>query len=449
MSLRLEHEVRAALQAGTARLTTSPDPYARVMETVATHRRRRRAVVAGAGVAALALAGVIGVAAGLGDQQPDRNTPATEELQERVTRWGLPFGWPARGELATDAGFADAFTRAFGGDHHLLYAEDGDAGRVAIAISFAQEAVVFHGPRGADLDELARVPGLLVDTKDVAVALPVKDGHLIIALMPGNLSDAQFSTPFVARDGSVQRIWKQIPVDEGVARMVTSEPLGVIRVRTPAGDGPPHVVVGAGAPLGTLTCSPCDSAWFAAEGLAEFHAQAAAAVGAEPDDVTARLLLDAALPTPLGTQSPDGGAHRRVIGYVATLPSGGLLRATYVTTTGPGAATVAMVEPLRPLPADDHARPVLIPSGVGEPALIVAPGSNRVAFTPRGAAAFLADVILTDGVGVLTDPPRDLAQYRITSFESDGTVLRTWHGTILETDDPLQVFNQYRNRSMT
>lgn len=449
MSSRLEDDVREALQAGTEHLCAPPDPYARVMDAVAAHRRRTRTIIAASGIATLALAAVVGLASGLIDGESRTPTPAAEQQPDRDTRWGLPFGWPARGELGTDPGFSDAFARALGSDHHLLYAEDGDAGRVVIAVSSAQEAVVLHGPRGADLDELARVPGLLVDTMDVVVALPVDGGNLIIALMAGNLSDAQLSAPEVARDGSVQRSWQQIPVNEGVARVVTSEPLGVIRVRTPAGDGPPQVVVGADPPIGSLTCSRCDSAWFAAEGLAEFHAQAAEAVGAEPEDVTARLLLDAAVPVTPGTQSPHGDANSRVVGYLATLPSGGLLRATYVATTGPGAPTVTMVEPLRPLPADDQGRPVLIPAGVAGPAFVVAPGSSRVTFTPRGAAAFLPDVILTDGVGVLTDSPRDPAQYRITSLGSDGTVLRTWHGSVVETDDPLQVFNQHRNRSMT
>lgn len=439
MSLHLEDEVREALQSGTAHLTTPWDTYARVMETVAAHRRRRRAVVAWAGVATLALAGVIGVAAGFGDQPSHRSTPATEELSPpQITRWGLPFSWPARGDLGTDPEFANEFDRRLGSNHHLLYAEDGDAGRVVIAVSSAQEAVVFHGPRGAGLEELERAPGLPADSRHVVVALPQDDGHLIIALMPGNLGDAQLSTPeWVARDGSVQRSWQQIPVEQGVGHVFTSEPLGVIRVLSAVGAGPPTVVVGdADRPPGTLACGRCDRAWFATEALAEFHAQAAAAVGTEAEDVTAQLVVDLAIPSVSGTQGSGEDSPGRVVSYVATMPSGGLLRSTYVTTPGPGGPTVAMVEPLRPLPARDGDRPVFVPPRIVGPALIIAPGSSRVTFSPLRGAAPLADATLTDGVGVIIDSPEDLADYTITVHGSDGGVLGTWHGSLMQSEDP-------------
>jgi hypothetical protein len=438
MSTRLEDDVRAALRAGTEHLCVAPDPYARVMDAVDAHRRRRRTVIAGSATAVLALAGVVGLAGGLLEGEPRTSTPASEQQPDLATRWGLPFSWPARGELGTEPGFADAFTRAYGGDHHLLYAEDGDAGRVAIAVSSAQEAVVFHGPRGADLDDLARVTGRFAETRHVAVAVPQDGGHRIIVLLPGNFGDAEFSTPeSVARDGSLRRRWQQMPVEGGVGHAFTSDPLATLRVASAAGDGPPTVAVGdADRPPGTLICDRCDEAWFETEGLAEFHAQASTVVGADAQDVRVRLSVNVAIPPLSHTQEPGQGSPGRVFGYVATLPSGGLLRATYAAMTSPGGPTVAMVEPLRPLPAGDDDRPIFIPPRIVGPGLIIAPGSGRVTFSPLRGAAPLADTALTDGVGVIASSPADLVDYTITVHGSDGGVTGTWHGRLMQSDDP-------------
>lgn len=439
MSLRLEDELRAALQAGTERLTAPPDSYARVMETVEAHRRRRRTVIAGSGVAVLAIAAMIGVGAGLGDQGPRRGTPATEQLPDQPSVWrGLPFSWPARGELGTDPEFADEFARRFGADHHLLYAEDGEAGRVVVAVSSAQEAVVFHGPRGEGLDELDRVSRVQPDSRQVAVALPHDDGHLVLVLLPGNVNDAQISAPTVQRDGSIDRQWRQLEVDGGVGRALTTVPPWVAWIRSPAGGGSVAVAVGPGsdAPR-TLTCGdPCDGDWFAGPGLSEFRAQVATVFGASTEDITARLVLDAPVPAGSGAGDAAGLREGRLVAYVATLPSGGLVRSTYLVTIAPGGPQIATVDLLAPLPEGDANGPVFIPSTADRPALIVAPGASRVDFTPGRDAAPLPDAVLTDGVGVVTGSPPDIRDYMVTAYDAEGAVRGRWHGLVVQADNP-------------
>lgn len=430
MSTRIEDEVREALWRSTDTLSTPPDAYARVMDVVDAHRRRRRATVAAGTVAAALLAGFFGVSTGTVDVRNLHLTPTTERVVDRVPSWGFQADWPARGPLATDEGFTDEFTRLYGTEHRLLYAEDGAAGRVVIAVSASQEAVLFTGPSGADLAALQRIPGPRITTRDVAVAVPEDGGHLIVVAMPKHLTDAWISIPAVARDGSVSRSWEQIPVADGIGRAFATDPIGVVRLETSFGDGPLHIVVGGERP-GMLDCKECDSDWFADGGLAQFREKAAAVVRADVTEVAAEVVMDA---------PAQGG---RVAVLVATLPSGGLVRGSYFVADESGAPTLTMLEPLRPLPAGDQNRPVFVRRGavrgIGE-ALLIAPGASRVSFTPVGAnVPAIDEVNLTTGVGTMTTAPGDLGDYRLTAYGEDGRVLRTWHGTALRATDPFRV----------
>ncbi|KAB7746416.1 hypothetical protein GA707_02650 [Nostocoides sp. F2B08] len=430
MSTHLEDDVRQALRAGAESLSAAPDGYARVMTSVAVRRHRRRAVIAGTAIASLALAGVVGLATGAGFDEPRPTTPASERNRE-ITRVADPASaWPARGALATDSTFTSQFEQALGADHQLLYAEDGEAGRVIIAISADGATVVYRGARGADIEDLERFAGLSAASQDITVAVPLSAGHLVIALMPEHERYAQISLPSVATDGSVYRNWRQIPVERGVARMVTADPVGALRVRTPVGDGAVHLIAGRFPEPGTLTCDTCDDSWVVQQGPSQFREVAAATVGVTTDAVTSRLLLDAVVPT----------AGGRIVSYVAELPTGGILRASYlIADLGNGDSTLWMVEPLRPLPVFDPARPFAFTAQPSGDLVIVAPGKGRIAFSPIGDVPALPDVQLTDGVGFVTELPSDFGSYRILAYASDGSLTGGWHGSALRVDDPLQV----------
>jgi RNA polymerase sigma factor (sigma-70 family) len=428
-------DVRTAFLFGTAHLTVPSDAYARVMASVTVRRRRRQAAVGAAGTASVVVAAVVGLAAGVTDDRSRvTTTPAPDRVSEQLRKTdpviGPVFDWPVRGALGTDPAFATGFSRAFGADHRLLYAEDAEAGQVAIAISSRGETVVFRGPSDAAVEDLARFAGPSAASLDITVAVPVSDGHLVIALMPDHLRYAHISLPSVTRDGSIQRTWRQMPVQRGVARVLTADSIGAVRVRTPEGDGAVHVVAGRFHKPGTLACGPCDGSWVAGRGPSQFRDEAAAVLGAAAEDVSSRLLLDATVPA----------AGGRIVSYVAHLATGGLLRATYVVADlGGGDSNLWMVEPLRPLPANDPARPLVFMAQPSGDLVIVAPDASRISFRPIGDAPALADVRLTDGVGFLTDLPPDLASYRIFAYASDGSLTRAWHGGVLGVDDPLQV----------
>lgn len=441
MSTRLEDEVREALWAGTESLSTPPDAYDRVMATVALRRRRRTTVITGA-AATLALAGVIGLAARTADDGSRMTTPATRISAPRTDRpsearrfRGPASQWPARGSLGTDPTFSGDFATAVGAEHHLVFAEDGVAGRMAVAVSADGETVVFHGRAGEPVAELERFAGLPASGRDLVVAVPVGAAtspaaeHLVVTLTAPHLDDAQISLPSVARDGSVYREWRKVPVADGVGRIVTADPVGAVRVRTGSGDGAVQVVAGPVEPPGALECGRCDETWLATEGLEQFRHEAAATVGAATEQVSARMLFEAT--------SPAAGG--RVVGYLASLPTGGLLRAMYVATDRTDGPRLSMIEPLRPLPADDPLRPVLISVQPSGDLVVVAPGLTRIGFSPTGAAPPLSDVALSDGIGVLIDPPSDPAAYRIVSYDVGGGVLRSWHGSMLTVRNPLQV----------
>lgn len=430
MSTHLEDDVRQAMRAGTESLSAPPDAYARVMTGVAARRRRRRAVIAGTGIASLALAGVIGLATGLGTDEPMQTTPANERDREIGRVADRISDWPARGGLATDTAFASQFARTLGADHRLLYAEDGEAGRVVITTAEDGATVVYHGTRGAPVEDLERFAGLSAVSGDITVAVPMGAGHLVIALMPEQERYAQISVPAVGRDGSVYRNWRQMPVEQGVARVVTNDPVGTMRVRTPVGDGGVHVVAGPSREPGTLTCGPCDDAWVIQQAPSQFRDEVAAVVGTAPADVTSTLLLDAEVPA----------AGGRIVSYVANVPTGGLLRATYlIADLGNGDANVWLVEPLRPLPVFDPTRPFVFTAQPSGDLVIVAPGAGRVAFSPIGDAPALADVRLTDSVGFVTELPPDFGSYRIFAYAPDGPLSGGWHGSVLRIDDPLLV----------
>ena len=437
LSLHPQEEVRRALRAAADRVSPPPDPYALVMATVLALRRRRRAVIAWSGAAALAVGAVVALSTGVDDAASRDARPVPERTPDRRAETllfrGAVSNWPVRGALGTDAVFAAEFERAVGSDHRLVYAEDGEAGRLAVAVSADGSTVVFQGLPGTAVEGLERWAGRPASGLDVVVAVPIGEGHLVVALMPPHLRDAQISLPSVARDGSVHRLWRQVPVEEGVGRVVTGDPIGAVRVRTPAGDGPPQVVAGPAAPPGALACGRCDRTWVAEEGLSEFAAAVAAVIGAPHGDVRSRLALDAFVPA----------AGGRVVRYVATLPTGGLLRATYlVTDPAGGTPEISLVEPLRSLPGDDADRPVVFTVQPSGDLLIVAPGAGRLTFTPLGDAPALPEVSLTDGIGVLLEPPSDPGAYRISAFSAQGSSTRSWHGSVLLVDDPLRV--QYR-----
>jgi DNA-directed RNA polymerase specialized sigma24 family protein len=426
-------DVGRALLAGTEHLSVPSDAYARVMEAVAARRDRRQAAVAVAGIVSLAVAGVVGLAAVSTRDGPGVITPAPDRITERLRTDPFldpEFDWPVRGNLATDAGFAAEFGRVFGADHRLLYAEDAEAGLVAVAVSSRGETVVFQGPADTAVADLTRSAGLSAGRRDITVAVPVSEGHLVIALMPESVRFAQISLPSVTRDGSIQRNWRQMPVEQGVARTVTADPVGALRLRSPVGDGGIHLVAGGFEEPGTLVCSRCDGSWVVGEGASQFRAAAAAVFGVSPEDVTSRLLLDAAVPA----------AGGRIVSYVAQRETRGLLRATYVVADlGGDDWNLWMVEPLRPLPANDAARPFVFTAQPSGDLVIVAPDTSRISFGPIGDAPPMPDVRLTNGVGFVGELPPDLASYRIFAYAPDGSLTRSWYGGVLHVEDPLEV----------
>lgn len=436
MTTRLEDDLRQALRTGTDHLSTPPDAYARVMGTVAQRRRHRRLVVLGSGAAALAAAAVIGVAAGLGEDGAHRGTPATEERTDARPSWDVPWRWPARGPLAADPDFAAEFEERLGSEAHLVYAEDGVAGRVVVAVSRTEETVVFHGPGGADLATLDRVTGEIADPAQIVVALPLAQGHLVLLLAPEKVNEAQISTPTLLRDGSIDRQWRQIPVDGGVGRTVTDLPPEVTWVRTPIGGGPMTVLVSDGSPvLGTLGCERCGDGWSFEEGLAEFRDGVAQVLGVASEDVPATVLFDVPVPdSTAGDAESAPGA--RLVGYLATAPSGGLLRSTYLVTDEPVGTTVELVEWLGLLPAGDEGRPLFLPPRVAGPALVVAPGAARVTLTPPGDGASVTDVVLTDGIAVVPGALTDIGDHTVTAFDPDGTLRGRWHGRGVQAEYP-------------
>lgn len=429
-----DEDLRRALRTATEHLCVPPDAYARVMESATATRHRRHSGVATAGIASVLLAGGVGLAAGVTEDSSRVIAPTPERVTERLrqTEPVVPseFDWPVRGDLGTDPAFADEFSRAFGADHRLLYAENAEAGQVAIAISARGETVVFSGPSDAAVEELTRFAALAAASQDITVAVPVGDGHLVIALMPDDQRYAQVSVPSVSRSGSVNRNWRQMPVRQGVGRVVTSGSIGTVRVRTPVGDGAVHVIAGGFREPGTLSCGPCDDSWVVGEGPTQFRDEAAAAVGTPAADLTSRVLLDATVPA----------AGGRIVSYLAVVPTGGFLRATYVIADlGGDDSNLWMVEPLRPLPVFDAVRPLVFTAQPSGDVVIVAPDARRISFSPIGDAPALPDVRLTGGVGLLAELPPDLASYRIFAYASDGSVSGAWHGGVLRVDDPLEV----------
>ena len=436
MTTRLEDDLRQARRTGSEHLATPSAVYGRDMGTVGTRRWRRRRVGRGSGAAALAAAAVIGLAAGAAEDGARRGTPATEERSDAAPSWDVPWRWPARGSLAADPDFVAEFDERLGSVAHLVYAEDGAAGRVVVAVARTEETVVLHGPRGADLATLDRVTGEIADPAQIVVALPIAQGHLVLLLAPQKVNEAQISTPTLLRDGSIDRHWRQIPVDGGVGRTVTDISPEVTWVRTPIGGGSMTVLVGDGSPaLGTLSCERCDDGWLSEEGLTEFRDGTAHVLGVASEDVPAKVLFDVTIP-----DSTTGDATRavgaRLVGYVATAPSGGLLRSTYLVTEQPQGTTVELVEWLGLLPAGDEARPLFLPPRVAGRALVVAPGAARVRFTPPGDGAPVIEVVLTDGIAVVPGSPTDIGDHTVTAFDPDGTLRGRWHGRGVQSEDP-------------
>ena len=436
MTTQLEDDLRQALRSGTDHLWTPSNVYERVMGTVAERRRRRRLVVLGSGTAALAAAAVIGLAAGLDEHDAGPSTPATQERPAAAPSWDVPWRWPARGPLGTDPEFAAEFENRLGPEEHLVYAEDGAAGRVVVAVSRTEETVVLHGRRSADLTTLDRVSGAIADPAQIVVALPLAQGHLVLLLAPERVHEAQISTPTLLEDGSIDRQWRQIPVEGGVGRTVTDIPPELTWVQTPIGGGSMAVLVADGSPaLGTLSCERCSVGWSSVEGLREFRDDVAHVLGVPREGVPARVLFDVTIPSSAtGVTARAEGA--RLVGYLATAPSGGLLRSTYLFTDEPEGTTVELVEWRRLLPAGDEGRPLFLPPRVAGRALVVAPGAARVTYTPPADGAPVTEAALTDGIAVVPGSPTEIGDHTVTALDPDGALRGRWHGRGVQVEEP-------------
>lgn len=161
----VREQLADVLRERAADVPLDPAPYEQITPVLAARRRRR--VLAGVAALLVLVLLVAGYSASMS------RTPAQPAAS------GTVLDWPARGPLASDAGFLDGIHHRAPGAH-VLYAGDVDNTRVVLVARVYRRGdpslVAFEGPAGTMPQQLSTaieyVPGLSTDSRVIAWADP-------------------------------------------------------------------------------------------------------------------------------------------------------------------------------------------------------------------------------------------------------------------------------------
>ncbi|MGG5260253.1 hypothetical protein [Phycicoccus avicenniae] len=413
----LEPELRALAENLCA--ATGPAPHPDVLVASSTARVRRRVLVGGGGgalaVAALAWWGV--------SADPTTGPPSTPRATPTpagpsAAAWASTRTWDARGRLARDVGVQALVARAGRPGGRLLFADDVEGLRLVVA-TWAQPGdaqgtslQVWSAPAGTAAQGLAELElafGGVYEVDDVvAVGVPRPDGALLFFASRPTVALAQYSAyARPTRGGLVSRVWRDVPMTDGVGWAVVDHPGGpALRGRCRAYDGPVP---------GPMEWSP-GSRGFAPD---EVRASVSAATGFPLSRLAVRV--DRGVVPPDVRVLPSGAAELELRLITVTTPDGGVVRTPVFGEQGDDSQVVTAQETVI-VPADRARTPVLVrvddrsssrarfmvlaPDGGGSVRLTAPTGaglSPRVPLQERTAVVTVAEDALLGGFDVVVE----------------------------------------------
>ncbi|RCG29103.1 hypothetical protein DQ384_22470 [Sphaerisporangium album] len=221
MSDQLESRLRRTLASQAERIPGDPDPYPAVARRIGRARRNRRAALAAALVAVVALGA--GVPAGL--RARDRTDIAAVESPSLLD-------WPTRGSLAGDARFlAGVRARLAGSNVHVLFAGDGGGRRlvlVAVGHDTAAYGWVLYGAAGTPADRLEQEevfgPSSLGRERAPIVWFGPEQGNVLLVVGPPRMTAVKvLSSISYPADGTPVPRPRVVPADHGAVLLAVPD----------------------------------------------------------------------------------------------------------------------------------------------------------------------------------------------------------------------------------
>jgi hypothetical protein len=410
---RMERDLGDALDELTSTGTDPPDPAGLVGEH--TRGLRRRAFLTGGAATLATLAasawwlidGRGAPSTGPAPAVARGATPTPGVLDE--ASWWYSSRWPARGPLGTDVDIAARVVDELGSDSRFLYAADVSGVRVVVAALLGRPNAIggstvlaaWGGPAGAPAARLTRVP-LALDRIDgstavAAVAVPrvvvggdgARSSAVLVLLSRPRTAVATWS-PVVhpTANGSVERTWTVIRLDDGVATQVLDRlPGNAARVQCEGYDG--------SVPTLSTGIDPAPPITRAAETAT---ALVASATGVPAHQLRSEVVVD----SPVGGSVLDAyalsatGGDGRLLLIHTTTPDGALVRTLHVSDDG-RSGRPALFGPSVVIRARDAASPLVrrldrIAARTTR-FLVVAPGAARCRLVSSTAAGPRSEVV--------------------------------------------------------
>lgn len=412
--------------------------------------RQRRRIAASGLVIVLALGGF---ATWAGLRTPEPPAPSTTQAPPHRPEgsWDRVSTWPGRGSLVGDPHVVAGVTTRYGAAYRILWADELDGHRYVLLVSpaprrlGAPRVLLLAGAAHATVDALAerQTWGVRDDDRLIVLLGPQGTGPrpLVILATPDEpVAEVSLFVRIDARN-RVSRTWIPLPLSDGIGtRQVSSGPYPALLVRTghetrPVATTPPGW---AGAPA--AACRDCAAPADLRPLIGGVRVEAAAATGLPVSAVRPELVLLSPVATGAAdrwavkprpetepTADPPARGDRAVV-FLVRLPSGAVLRSTWVTPAGSAWTEVPPARPVETnVPVDPdrpEQEPVLVPvhGGDGElrgfELLLTARSPIRAVQFAGGSSAGLPRVPVGTGATWLR------ASGRLPS----GAVLRTWDG---------------------
>ncbi len=453
---RVDRDLADALGSLSAGRPDPPDPAGLVSGRARTVRRR--SLLTGGAAVAAAGAATWWVLRGLATATPEDGStaPTSGPVDPQDPTWSSTDQWPARGSLAGDAGIQ---TLVLGG--RLLYAEDVGGTRVVVATvldrpNSSGTSTVLTAWTGATAVPAARLTraDLWLDRIDgaddvVALTVPTAPGGdlyttgsvgigsrsqpagpdvvdtaavpaaavLVILARPTEQGATWSDLVHPTANGSVERAWTLVPLDEGVGlRVLDRQPGSAARVRVGGYDGP---LPGVRPPLAaTDGLPPLEAASHSVADATGMH------VGSLTSEVVVDSPVDPGVLDAFGMAPTGSGTRIRVVD--TTTPDGALMRSLHVSDDGrPGNSTL-FGSPVV-LAVDRRDEPVVRRLDLVPPRttryVVVAPGAascQLLATSPAGYPVSKVVPMKGDSALVPIVNGQDTGRYRLVLWDERG-----------------------------
>ncbi len=456
-------DLQRTLQQRLAGLRAPQDPLP--ILRVQRSSRRRRNLLAAAGVAAVlaVVAGLTGASALSAPTRP--SAPAASASAD----WTSIETWPARGELAGDAGTRLVVNRTWGFGARILYAGDVGSTRFVVAWVPGNDGLstgtdygvdptvgVMTGPAHSALDRTSPTTntGNTMGSSALSVEATTGAGTTdLLVLAHPEVAHARISpTITFTADGPADRVWQTMDLVGGVGTMsLAGDHLLALRVKVDTADGAPIGSFWDGDHSWYDLCSACSRAAWAEAVAVGMRAQLAGATGLPVDEISRAFLFNGQIGGRASGQRPMTRAAARQLADAVVirydLPGGVHLKVS-ASRAVDGGGWNSVDDLFVPIRRGDGRPLVVIPSGltgdlppdVG----IVAPGAARmrvVSILPEVPPGPVVSTPSGSAVLGLPDPNAVPESYQLKTWDAGGHLLGTWDMFAQNDFDPLNMWS--------